>query len=159
MTSWPWVNFSSTSRSPAPSSWSCNFVRPRTSFLNKGAHDHALQHGAPFRHLQFHHGPGLLLLDGFPLFLLFGYIQARTYKIWLLAAVTGAVMIATACSGSRSCLVLIGLVVVTAIVCVVFRGKGGMGIVIAALLVTIRCRHSLGYNHLPGGQLTVNAPF
>jgi hypothetical protein len=70
-------------------------------------------------------------------FLFFGFIQARTYKIWLLAAVTFATLIASACSGSRSCLVSIGVVAVVATLCVVTRGKGGRGIMVAAVLVAL----------------------
>jgi hypothetical protein len=70
-------------------------------------------------------------------FLFFGFIQARTYKIWLLAPVTFATLIVAACSGSRSCLVSIGLVAVVAILCVVTRGKGGMGIMGAAVLIAL----------------------
>jgi hypothetical protein len=70
-------------------------------------------------------------------FVMYGYLEARTYKIWLLAVVTFAVLIASACSGSRTCLALIGLVVVVAIMCVITRGKGGMGIIVAAVLIAL----------------------
>ena len=70
-------------------------------------------------------------------FLLFGFIQPRTYRIWLLALVTFATLIAAACSGSRTCLVSIGLVAVVAVICVVTRGKGGMGMIAAAVLIAV----------------------
>jgi len=68
-------------------------------------------------------------------FLLYGYLNARTYKIWLMALVTFSILLASACSGSRTCLGSIALVVVAAVLCVVFRGKGGMGIIVAAVLI------------------------
>jgi hypothetical protein len=70
-------------------------------------------------------------------FLFYGYIQARTYKMWLLAPVTVATLAACACSGSRSCLATVGLVAVVATLCVVARGRGGMGIMIVAALVAL----------------------
>lgn len=70
-------------------------------------------------------------------FLFFGYIQARMYKIWLLAPVTFALLVASACSGSRSCLVSVGLVAVVAVLCVVTRRKGGIGIIVAAVLIAL----------------------
>jgi hypothetical protein len=70
-------------------------------------------------------------------FLFFGYIQARMYKIWLLVAVTFGLLAASVCSGSRSCVVSIGLVAVIAVLCVVTRRKGGMGIIVAAVLIAL----------------------
>ena len=70
-------------------------------------------------------------------FLFYGYLQARTYKIWLLAAVTFVTLVAAFCTGSRSCIVSIGLVAVVAILCVVMRGKGGVGIMVAAVLIAL----------------------
>ena len=70
-------------------------------------------------------------------FVFFGYIEGRTYKIWLLASVTFALLIGSACSGSRTCLVSIGLVAVVATLCVVMRGKGGKGFIVAAALIAL----------------------
>jgi len=112
------------------------FRSPPDSFLNKGAfatHYGTVRPSGPF---SFISGP----VAFFPLvsaFLFLGYIQPRTYKIWLLALVTFALLITLICSGSRSCLVLVGLVAVVAILCVVTRGKGGRGIMVAAVLVAL----------------------
>jgi hypothetical protein len=70
-------------------------------------------------------------------FLFFGYTQARTYTIWLMVLVTCATIITSVCSGSRSCLVSIGIVAVVTILCVLMRGKGGMGILVAAVLIAL----------------------
>jgi hypothetical protein len=112
------------------------FCSPPDGLLNTGAL--ATHYGTvrPSGTFSFISGP----VAFFPLvsaFLFFGYIQARTYKIWLLAIVTIAILIASACSGSRSCLVLVGLVAAVSIVCVVTRGKGGMGIMVVAVLVAL----------------------
>ena len=112
------------------------FRSPPDGLLNKGAlttHYGTVRPSGPF---SFISGP----VAFFPLvsaFLFLGYIQPRTYKIWLLVSVTFALLIASACSGSRGCLVSIGLVAVIATLCVVTRGKGGMGIMVAALLVAL----------------------
>jgi len=68
-------------------------------------------------------------------FVLFGYIRSGTYKIWLLAAATVIMLLAAACSGSRACLVSMGLVAAIAIMCVLIRGRGGVGILVAAVLI------------------------
>jgi hypothetical protein len=70
-------------------------------------------------------------------FLFYGYIQARTYKIWLLVPVTIAMLAASACSGSRSCVASIGLVAVVATLSVLARRRGGLGIVVVATLVAL----------------------
>jgi hypothetical protein len=70
-------------------------------------------------------------------FLFYGYLQPRIYQIWLVAAVTFSVLLASACSGSRSCLVSVGIVAVVAVLCVIVRGKGGRGIVIAAIVIAL----------------------
>jgi hypothetical protein len=54
-----------------------------------------------------------------------------------LAAVTFALLVGSAFSGSRTCVVSIGLVAVVATLCVVMRGKGGRGFVVAAVLVAL----------------------
>jgi hypothetical protein len=68
-------------------------------------------------------------------FLFYGFIHVRTYRIWLMAATTIALILVTACSGSRSCLVMVGLVAATGLACVMVRGKGGFGIIVAGALV------------------------
>ena len=70
-------------------------------------------------------------------YLFYGYLEARTYKLWLVIAATVGVLLVTACSGSRTCIVSVGIVAVVAILCVVIRGKGGTGITIAAALIAL----------------------
>jgi hypothetical protein len=112
------------------------FRSPPGSFLNKGTL--ATHYGTVRPSAFFSFITGLVSFYSLvAAFLFYGFIHVRTYAIWLLAAVTGTVMIATACSGSRSCLVGVGLVAAVALLCVVVRGKGGMGIVIAAVLVAL----------------------
>jgi hypothetical protein len=112
------------------------FLAAPDSWVNKGAmttHYGSVRPSGPFSFIAG-------LVSFFSLvssFLLFGFIEARTYKVWLLALGTFATLIASACSGSRSCLVSIGLVVVVAILCVVARGKGGMGMAVAAVLIAV----------------------
>jgi hypothetical protein len=112
------------------------FRSPPDSWWNKGAmatHYGTVRPSGPFSFIA-----GLVSFYALAsAFLFFGYIQARTYKIWLLAPVTFALLVASACSGSRSCLVSVGLVAVVAVLCVVTRGKGGMGIMVAAVLIAL----------------------
>jgi hypothetical protein len=112
------------------------FRSPPDSWWNKGAmatHYGTVRPSGPFSFIV-----GLASFYALvSAFLFFGYIQARTYKIWLLAAVTFALLVASACSGSRTCLASIGLVTVVAVLCVVTRGKGGMGIMVAAALIAL----------------------
>jgi hypothetical protein len=68
-------------------------------------------------------------------FLFYGYLQSRTYRLWLIIAVTCSVMITTACSGSRSFLISVGIDAVFAVFIVVMRGKGGLGILVGAALI------------------------
>lgn len=70
-------------------------------------------------------------------YLFYGYLEPRVYKIWLVAATTCALLLVMACSGSRSCIVSVGIVIGVAILCVVVRGKGGAGITIAAVLIAL----------------------
>jgi len=70
-------------------------------------------------------------------FLFYGFTHARTYRIWLLAPAIFAVLIVSACSGSRSCLVSIGLVAVVAILCAITRARGGMGIMVIAVIIAL----------------------
>jgi len=131
------------------------FRSPPDSFLNKGTM--ATHYGTvrPSGTFSFIAG-----LDSFfslaAAFLFFGYTQARTYKIWLMASATFGILIASACSGSRGCLASIGIVTVVAILCVAVRGKGGMGIVVAAVLIVlaIPLMSSLSVFQEGAGQLT-----
>jgi hypothetical protein len=68
-------------------------------------------------------------------FFLYGYLQGRDFKLWQMIPVLIAIMISAVVSGSRTGIVSIGLVVAGAIFTVIVRGKGGMGIVIAAVLI------------------------
>jgi hypothetical protein len=70
-------------------------------------------------------------------FLFYGFTQGRIYKIWLMALATCAILLASACSGSRTCIVEIGIVAVVAVLCVITRGKGGVGMLVAAALIAI----------------------
>lgn len=112
------------------------FRSPQQSWINKGAfftHYGTVRPSGPFSFI-----PGLVAFFALvSSFLFFGYLQSRTYKVWLLAFVTFALLLSAACSGSRSCLVSIGIVAVVAVFCVVTRGKGGMGIMIAAALIAL----------------------
>jgi hypothetical protein len=112
------------------------FRSPVDSLVNKGAfatHYATVRPSGTFSFI-----PGLVAYFSFTAsFLFFGFIQARTYKLWLLVVVTFSLLIASACSGSRSCLLAIGIVAVIAILCVVIRGKGGTGIFVAAALIAL----------------------
>jgi hypothetical protein len=68
-------------------------------------------------------------------FLFYGFLHERTYKFGLLAAVTAFTLVTAVCSGSRTFIVLIGLVMVAALFCVIFRGRGLGGILGAAVVV------------------------
>ena len=70
-------------------------------------------------------------------YLFYGFMQLRAYKVWLLAVVTFCMILASACSGSRSCLLSIGEVAVVASLCILLRGKGGMGILVAAAVIML----------------------
>ena len=108
------------------------FRSPPDSLVNKGAM--RTHYGTVRPSGTFSFGAGLsAFFTMTSVFVLFGYIQLRTYKMWLLVAVTFAILLAAACSGSRSCLVSIGIVAVVAVLCGVTRGKGGMGIMVAAV--------------------------
>jgi hypothetical protein len=112
------------------------FRSPPDSWLNRGAM--ATHYGTVRPSGTFSFVAGLASFFSLAsAFLFLGYVQARTYKIWLLAPVTFAILIASACSGSRLCLVSIGMVAVIAILCVITRGKGGVGIMVAAVLIAL----------------------
>lgn len=70
-------------------------------------------------------------------FVFYGFLEARTYKVWLIVAVTLATLLASACAGSRSGLVFIGIVAAVAILCVITRGKGGIGLLVGGAIVAI----------------------
>ena len=70
-------------------------------------------------------------------FIFYGYLQPRTYKIWLLALATGFTLTAAAMSGSRACLVSVALVAAVAVLCVVMKGRGAVGILVAAALTGV----------------------
>jgi len=110
------------------------FRAPQDSWVNKGAMNTWYGTVRPSGTFSFIAG----LVSYFSLtssFLLYGFLRVRTYQIWLLAAVTFALLIASACSGSRSCIVSIGVVTVAAVFCVIIRGKGGAGMLIAAVVI------------------------
>jgi hypothetical protein len=110
------------------------FRSPVDSLVNKGAfHTHygTVRPSGPFSFI-----PGLVAYYAVVAsFLFYGYLQARTYKIWLIAAVTFMLLLSAGCSGSRSCLVSIAIVTGVAILCVVTRGKGGAGLIVAAVVI------------------------
>jgi hypothetical protein len=112
------------------------FRSPPDSLVNKGAFltwYGTVRPSGPFSFI-----PGLVaFLSLVSSFLFYGYIQPRTYKVWLLVSVTFLLLLAAGCSGSRSCLVSIGIVTVVAILCVVIRGKGVVGIMVAAALIAV----------------------
>jgi hypothetical protein len=112
------------------------FRSPVDSWVNKNAfrtHYGTVRPSATFSFI-----PGLVSFVAMTSsYVFYGFLQSRTYKIWLLAAVTFCLLLASACSGSRSCLLSIGLVATAAIICVLLRGKGGAGIVVAAGLVAL----------------------
>jgi hypothetical protein len=112
------------------------FLAPADSLLNKGAM--ATHYGTVRPSGVFSFTSGLVdFFDLVAAFVLFGYVKAKTYKIWLLAFATFTVLLGAFCSGSRSCLVSIGLVGVVAVLCVMIRGRGGVGIMVAAVLIFV----------------------
>jgi hypothetical protein len=112
------------------------FKSPPDSFWNKGAM--WTQYGTVRTSGTFSFGTGLGAFYALSsVFLMYGYINTRTYKIWLLGLVTLATLLEAACSGSRGGLVAIGLVVAAAVLCVITRGKGGMGLLIGGVVVAI----------------------
>ncbi len=112
------------------------FLSAPDSFLNKGAFLTWYGTVRPSGTFSFIAG----LVSFFALtasFLFYGFLQARTYGIGLIVAATFSLLLATGCSGSRSCLVSVGLVVAAAILCVIVRRKGIQGIVIAAVVIAL----------------------
>ena len=110
------------------------FRSPPDSLWNKGAME--THYGTVRPSGVFSFVSGLVaFFDLAAAFVFFGYIKGGTYKIWLLAAATFIILLGAACSGSRSCLVSIGLVAAVAVLCVLIRGSGGRGIIVAGLLI------------------------
>jgi len=70
-------------------------------------------------------------------FVFYSYLEARTYQLWLVIVTTMGLLLVTACSGSRTCIVSVAIIAAVAILCVVMRGKGGTGITIAAALIAL----------------------
>ncbi len=112
------------------------FRSPPGSFWNKGAmatHYYTVRPSGTFSFSN-----GLAYFYSFSsAFVLYGYLHKRTYPIWLLGLVTFATLLAAGCSGSRGMILSIGLVVIAAVFCVVMRGKGMGGVLIAAALIAI----------------------
>ena len=85
-----------------------------------------VRHGAPLGHLQLHSG----LVAYYSLtagFLFYGYVQRGVYPIWLVAVVTCDVLLTAAVSGSRTCLISIGIVTIVAVICVLCAARAGWG--------------------------------
>lgn len=106
------------------------------SFWNKGTM--ATHYGTVRTSGTFSFGTGLSSFYALStVFLLYGYLHTRTYKMWLIVLVTFATLLASFISGSRGGLIAIGLVIAAAILCVVTRGKGGMGLLIGGAIIAI----------------------
>ena len=112
------------------------FKSPQDSLINKGALNTWYGTVRPSGPFSFISG----LVSYFALassFLFYGFLTPRTYKMWLMGAVMVLLLLASAVSGSRSCLVSVGIVAVIAVLCVIMRGKGGMGLVVVAVLIAV----------------------
>ena len=70
-------------------------------------------------------------------FVFYGFVRVRIYPIWLVTSVTFMLLLGSSVSGSRSCLVSVGIVAATAVICVVIRGKGGFGLMIGAVVISL----------------------
>ena len=112
------------------------FRSPPDSFWNKGAM--ATQYGTVRPSGPFSFVTGLASFYSLTTaFLMYGFIRPGTYKIWLMVLVTFATLGASACSGSRLSLVSIAIVAVVAVLCVVTRGKGGGGLLVAGAAIAV----------------------
>ena len=112
------------------------FRSPPDSFWNKGTM--ATHYGTVRTSGTFSFGTGLGAFYALSsVFLLYGYLHTRTYKMWLIGAVTFATLLSAAISGSRGGTVSIGIVVAVAVLCVITRGKGGMGLMIGGAMIAI----------------------
>ena len=112
------------------------FRSPQDAWVNKGAfatHYATVRPSGPFSFI----AGFVAYYTQASSFLFYGYLELRTYKIWLISAATFATFIAAGCSGSRTCLVSIGIVALVTVLCVITRGKGGMGILVAAVLIAL----------------------
>jgi hypothetical protein len=130
------------------------FRSPPDGLLNMGAL--ATHYGTVRPSGTFSFGTGLTAFFAMTsAFLLYGYIESRIYKIWFMGLVTFALLTASACSGSRSCLVSIGIVLIAAVICVIIQGRGGMGIIVGGILVVAAfgILSSLSVFQEGGGQL------
>ncbi len=110
------------------------FKSPYDSLVNKGAyrtHYGTVRPSGPFSFIV-----GLVCYFSLVAsFLFYGYLKRGTYKMWLLVPVTLMLLIASGVSGSRSCLVSVAIVAVVAVLCVIMRGKGGAGLLLAGGLI------------------------
>jgi hypothetical protein len=112
------------------------FRSPVDSFWNKGAmatHYNTVRPSAVF---SFVSGT-VAFFDLVAVFIFFAFLEKGVYKVWLVAAATFCVLIASACSGSRSCFVSISIVAGFAVLCVLIRGRGGVGMLIGAAMIGI----------------------
>jgi hypothetical protein len=110
------------------------FLSPPDSFLNKGAfltHFDSVRPSGTFSYIS-----GLSTFFALAsAFLFYGFIEGGTYKLWVMLIGTFSILAAAGCSGSRTCLSLIGMVAVVAIICVITTGKGGTSLLIAGALI------------------------
>jgi hypothetical protein len=104
------------------------------SFINKGAfltHFDTVRPSGTFSYIS-----GLSTFFALTsAFLFFGYIESGTYKLWIILLATFAVLAAAGCSGSRTCLSLIAMVAAVAVLCVVTTGKGGVSLLVGAVVI------------------------
>jgi hypothetical protein len=112
------------------------FLSSPDSFWNAGAM--ATHYGTVRPSATFSFSNGLAYFFAFSsAFLFFGYQHLNTYRYWLLGAATFGTLLAAACSGSRSCLVAIAIVMVAWVLCVVMKGRGGVGLLVAVALIGV----------------------
>lgn len=70
-------------------------------------------------------------------FLLYGFLRTGTYKLWLLVLVTFCVLAGAALSGSRLTLMSVAIVTIVAVLCVITKGRGGFGMLIAGVIIAL----------------------
>jgi hypothetical protein len=110
------------------------FRAPPDSLLNKGAmatHFATVRPSGPF---SFASGV-VAFFDIVTAFLLFGYLRQGVYRNLLLATATLVTLLGAACSGSRSYTLSVACVVVVAVLVVIVQGRGGMSILIGAVVI------------------------
>ncbi len=112
------------------------FRSPHDSFINKGTMATHFDSVRPSGTFSFVTGVNYYFAIT-AAFLLYGYLQGRTFKLWQMVPVLFAILASAAVSGSRTGVVSIGLVVAAAIFTVLIRGKGGLGIIVAAVLISL----------------------